>query len=147
MERAGELLDRTQTAFRILTASLTNPTLQTLEAELSPKLSAHRDAIRLNPKLFARVSALYTARDTLGLDPESKRLLWRYYKDFVRAGAKLSPGDKEKARKLNSELATLSTAFGQNTLKERSASSVFVDTRDELAGLSDTQISAAAAAA
>jgi peptidyl-dipeptidase Dcp len=147
MERTGELLDRTQTAFGVLTASLTNPTLQKLEAELSPKLAAHRDAIRLNPKLFARISALYEARDTLGLDAESKRLLWRYYKDFVRAGAKLSEEDKTKLRAFNAELAVLTTKFSQDVLKEVSASAVLVDNKEELAGLSDAQIASMAAAA
>ncbi|MBS0630599.1 MAG: M3 family metallopeptidase [Verrucomicrobia bacterium] len=147
MERSGELLNRTQRAFDILTASLTNPTLQKLEADLSPQLAAHSDAIKLNPKLFARVHALYEARDTLGLDPESKRLLWRYNKDFVRAGALLSEADKAKLRALNAELAVLSTRFSQNVLKEVAASAVLVDTRAELAGLTDAQIAAMAAAA
>ena len=147
MERAGELLDRTTTAFSILSASLTNPTLQKLEAELSPKLSAHRDAIRLNPKLFARVQALYDARDTLGLDAESKRLLWRYYKDFVRGGAKLSDEDKTKLKAINAELAVLTTKFSQDVLKEVDASAVMVDNQEELAGLTDAQIAAMASAA
>jgi peptidyl-dipeptidase Dcp len=147
MERTGELLDRTQTAFGILTGALTNPALQKLETELSPKLAAHSDAIRLNPKLFARVQALYDARETLGLDAESKRLLWRYYKDFVRGGAKLSEADKAKLKAINAELAVLSTKFAQNVLKEVCASAVLVDTREELAGLTDAQIAGMAAAA
>ena len=147
LERAGELLSRVNTIFSSLTGTNTNDTLQALQKSLSPQLAAHRDAINLNPALFARIDALYTARDTLGLDAESKRLLWRYYRDFVRAGAKLSAADKEKAKKLNAELATLSTTFGQNTLKERSASAVYVDTKEELAGWSEAEIAAAAAAA
>ena len=147
LERAGELYGRVGTIFSSLTGANTNDELQALQKALAPKFSAHSDAVRLNPKLFARIDALYAARDTLGLDAESQRLLWRYQRDFVRAGAKLSAADKDKLKKLNSELATLSTAFGQNTLKERSASSVYVDTREELAGLSDTEISTAAAAA
>jgi peptidyl-dipeptidase Dcp len=147
MERAGRLLDRTNNAFGILNASLTNPTLQKLEAELSPKLSAHRDAIRLNPALFARVQALYDARETLGLDAESKRVLWRYYKDFVRGGAKLAESDKTKLKALNAELAVLATKFSQSVLKEVGALAVLVDTRDELAGLTDAQITAMATAA
>lgn len=147
MERAGQLLERTERAFGILTASLTNPTLQKLEADLAPKLAAHNDAIRLNPKLFARIKALYDMRDTLGLDPESARVLWRYYKDFVRAGALLSEADKTKLRAYNAELATLHTKFTQNVLKEVAASAILVDTREELAGLTDAQIAAMATAA
>jgi peptidyl-dipeptidase Dcp len=147
MELSGKLLDRTSTAFGILTASLTNPTLQKLEADLSPKLAAHRDAIQLNPKLFARISALYDARESLGLDAESKRVLWRYYKDFVRAGAKLGGDDKTRLKALNSELAVLTTKFSQSVLKEVGASAVLVDSRDELAGLTDAQITTMANAA
>ena len=147
MERAGELLNRVNTIFSSLTSCNTNDELQALQKTLAPKLAAHNDAIRLNPALFARIDALYAARDTLGIDAESQRLLWRIQRDFVRAGAKLPAADKEKLKKLNTELATLQTTFAQNTLKERSASSVFADTREELAGLSDAEISTAAAAA
>jgi len=147
MERTGVLLGRANRAFGILTGALTNPNLQKLETELSPKFAAHRDAIRLNGPLFARIAALYEARATLGLDTESTRLLERYYKDFVRSGAKLSEADKTKLRALNAELARLSTQFSQNVLKEINGSAVIVDTRAELAGLSDAAINAAAAAA
>jgi len=102
LERSGRLLDRAQRTFSNLNACDTNPTRQKIEKEMAPKLSAHRDEIFLNPKLFARVRELYDKRDTLGLDPESAYLLERYYKDFVRAGAKLSAADKEKLKKINS---------------------------------------------
>ncbi len=147
MERSGQLLDRADRAFGILTASLTNPTLQKLEAELAPQLAAHTDAIRLNSALFARIQSLYDQRDALGLDAESKRLLWRYYRDFVRAGANLSEADKTRLKALNAELAALQTRFSQNVLKEINASAVLVDTREELAGLTEAQITTAAAAA
>jgi peptidyl-dipeptidase Dcp len=114
---------------------------------MAPKLSAHRDAIHLNGKLFARIQELYNNREKLGLDPESAYLLERYYKDFVRAGAKLSDPDKEKLKKINAELATLQTQFEQNVLKEKNASSIVVDRKEDLAGLSDNQMAALAAAA
>jgi peptidyl-dipeptidase Dcp len=147
LERTGRLLDRTQRTFSNLNAADTNPTRQKIESELAPKLSAHHDAILLNSKLFARIQKLYSNREKLGLDPESSYLLERYYKDFVRAGAKLSDSDKEKLRKINAELATLQTQFDQNVLKEKNASSIAVDRREDLAGLSDNQIAAASAAA
>ena len=75
-----------------------------LEAAVAPKLSAQRDAIFLNSALYARVQALYDQRNSLNLDPESKYLLERYYKDFVRAGAKLSEADKTKLKAMNAEL-------------------------------------------
>lgn len=147
LERSGETLERANRAFGILTGALTNPNLQKLETLMSPKFAAHRDSIRLNPALFARIAALYDVRASLALDPESDRLLERYYKDFVRSGAKLSESDKLKLKVLNAELAKLSTQFSQNVLKEINASAVIVDTREELAGLSDAAITAAAAAA
>jgi peptidyl-dipeptidase Dcp len=140
LERTGSLLDRAETTFSNLNSCNTNPELQKIEQEVAPKLSAHRDAIHLNGKLFARVKELYDNRDKLGLDPESAYLLERYYKDFVRAGAQLSDSDKEKLKKINAELATLQTQFEQNVLKEKNASSVVVDKKEDLAGLSDSQM-------
>ncbi|WP_438481779.1 M3 family metallopeptidase [Oleiharenicola lentus] len=147
LERSGELLSRAVRAFGIYTGSFTNLELQKLESQMAPRFSAHGDAIRLNPKLFARIAELHAKRDSLGLDAESNRLLDRYYKDYVRGGAKLSDADKAKLRALNTEIAKLSTQFSQNVLKEINASAVIVDTREELAGLSDAAIATAAAAA
>jgi peptidyl-dipeptidase Dcp len=147
LERTGRLLDRTERTFSNLNACNTNPTLQKIEKETAPKLSAHRDAIYLNGKLFARIQELYDKHDSLGLDPESAYLLERYYKDFVRAGAKLSDPDKEKLKKINAELAMLQTDFEQNVLKERNASSIVVDNKEDLAGLTDNQMASVIAAA
>lgn len=147
LERSGRLLGRVAAIFSNLNGTNTNPEMQKIQRDMAPKLSAHSDSIRLNAPLFARISSLYDARATLGLDAESLRLLERYYKDFVRAGAKLPEAGKARLRSLNSELATLGTTFAQNVLKERDASSVLVVTREELAGLSDHQINAAAAPA
>jgi peptidyl-dipeptidase Dcp len=147
LERTGRLLDRAQRTFSNLNACNTNPTLQEIDKEMAPKLAAHHDEIFLNSKLFARVQQLYDDRGKLGLDPESAYLLERYYKDFVRAGAKLSDADKEKLKKINAELATLRTQFEQNILKEKNASSVVVDHKEDLRGLSDNQVASVAAAA
>ena len=145
LERAGGVLRRVGAVFGALTSANTNPELQKIQRTLSPKLAAHSDAIRLNPALFARLSTLYTARGTLALDPESKRLLERYYKDFVRSGAQLSEPDKTRLRALNADLATLQTTFTQAVLKERDASSVLFAARTDLAGLTDSEIATAAA--
>jgi peptidyl-dipeptidase Dcp len=140
LEKTGRLLDRADRIFENMNACNTNPELQKIDKELAPKLSAHHDEIHLNAKLFARVQQLYANRDKLGLDPESAYLLERYYKDFVRAGAKLSDPDKEKLKKINGELATLQTDFEQNVLKEKNASSIVVDKKEDLAGLTGSQI-------
>ena len=140
LERTGRLLDRAYRTFSNLNACDTNPTRQKIDKEIAPKLAAHRDEIFLNPKLFARVKALYDKRNELGLDAQAAYLLERYYKDFVRAGANLSDVDKEKLKKINAELAMLQTQFEQNVLKERNASSVVVDKKEDLAGLTDDQM-------
>jgi peptidyl-dipeptidase Dcp len=147
MERSGQLLSRVGAVFGNLSGANTNPDMQALEKELSPQQSAHSDSIRLNEKLFARIKSLYDKRAKLKLDAESRFLLERYHTDFVRAGARLSGADKDKLRAYNKELATLQTTFAQNVLKEANAAALVVDTRAELAGMSDAAIDAAAATA
>lgn len=145
LERSGQLLTRVATTFSALQGANTNDTLDAIDREMSPKLAAHNDAVFLNAKLYQRVKTLYDKRAKLGLDAESKHLLERYHKDFVRAGARLSAEDKEKLKAFNSEIATMQTTFTQNVLKETNASALIVDTRAELAGMSDAAIDAAAA--
>src|ERR1051325_6075953 len=94
LEKMGQLFDRARRVFSNFTAANTNPNLQKIEKEMAPKFAAHTDTIRLNGQLFARIEGLYNERENLGLDVESKWLLERYYKDFVRAGARLSEEEK-----------------------------------------------------
>ena len=147
LERSGVILNRVNALFSNLAGANTNPTLEQVEADIAPKLAAHRDAILLNPALFARVQRLYAQRDALGLDAESRWLLERYHRDFVRGGAQLSDADKAKLKALNADIATAQTTFTQNVQKEKNADSVIVDTRAELAGLTESEIATAAAAA
>ncbi|MGH7939017.1 MAG: M3 family metallopeptidase, partial [Chthoniobacterales bacterium] len=147
MEKTGQLLERVDRIFSNLAGANTDPALLQIEKEMSPKLAAQRDAIFLNGPLFKRIETIYNQRDQLGLDPESKYLVERYYKDFVRAGAKLSDADKAKLKKMNAQLAELRTQFAQNVLKEKNAEGIVVDDKAKLAGLSDNEIDAAAAAA
>ncbi|MGZ8287813.1 MAG: M3 family metallopeptidase [Telluria sp.] len=144
MERSGQLLTRVATTFANLQGANTNDKLDAIDREMSPKLAAHSDAIFLNARLYQRVKALYDQREKLGLDAESKHLLDRYNKDFVRAGARLSAVDKEKLKSLNGEIAVLQTNFTQNVLKETNALGLVVDTREELAGMTDAAINTAA---
>src|SRR5579875_3260898 len=116
MERSGQLLTRVMLVFSGVTQANNNPTLQKIqEAEAAP-LAAQSDYINLNPKLFARVQAGYDKRATLGLDPESMRLLEWDYLPFVKAGAKLNDADKTKLKKLNEEESVLETAFTNKLL-------------------------------
>ena len=147
MERSGQMLARVAAVFSNLQTANTNDTLDAVDREMSPKLAAHNDAIYLNPALFQRVKALHDKRATLGLDAESKHLLERVYKEFVRAGANLSAADKDKLKKYNAEIASLQSDFAQRVLKEANASALIVDTRAELAGFSDAEINAAASEA
>ncbi|MDW2982820.1 M3 family metallopeptidase [Rhodanobacter sp. KK11] len=147
LERSGQILSRTSTVFFSLVGVDTNDARKALQAEYAPKLAAHRDAISLDPALFARIQQLYDTRDSLGLDAEGVRLIERYHTGFVRAGAKLSDADKAQLKAINGELAKLGTQFSQNVLAEVNDSAVVVDTKEELAGLTDEQIGAAAAAA
>jgi len=132
MQRSGQLLNRAYRVFSAMTSANTNDELESIRSEMAPKFSAHRDKIRLNGKVFARVQALHEQRDSLELDPESYRLIEETYRDFVRAGAQLSDEEKEKLKAMNAELASLQTKFSQNVLKEVNASAVVVDGRDEL---------------
>jgi peptidyl-dipeptidase Dcp len=147
MERSGQLLNRVSTVFYNLVGANTNDTLNALDKELAPKLAAHSDKIRLNEKLYKRIKTLYDKRDKLHLDPESAYLLKRYHTDFVRAGAQLSSKDKITLKAYNAKIAALQTQFSQNVLKEANASALVVDSREELAGMSDKAIDVAAAEA
>ena len=144
METSGALLDRVSTVFFSLTSANTNDEMEKIRSEMAPKLSAHSDQILLNGKLFHRVKTIYEQRDQLGLDKESKRLVEKYYTDFIRSGANLSSEEKESLKKINGEMAVLQTTFSQNVLKEVNALAVVVDSKDELDGLSDVSIEAAA---
>jgi len=147
MERSGQVLDRVARVFFAMVSANTNDDLEAIRSEMAPLLSAHNDQILLNSALFARVEAIYQQRDELELDAESYRLIDETYKNFIRSGAQLSDADKETLKSINAELATLQTSFSQNVLNEVNASAVIVDNREELAGLSDSKIEAAAEAA
>jgi peptidyl-dipeptidase Dcp len=144
MEKSGQLLMRVNATFGNLTASNTNPELEKVQTEMAPKLSAHSDAIFLDAKLFARVKKLYDQRASLGLDPESLRLLERYHTLFVRAGAQLSDADKKHLTQLNEHISTLTTEFRQTVLKGVNAGAVLVEDRAQLEGMSPEQIAVAA---
>ncbi len=147
LEKSGRLLDRISSVFSNLNASNTNPEILKIASEMAPKRSAHRDAILLDPVLFARFDAVYQKRAALKLDPESLQLLARTHTEFVRAGAKLSDADKTRLRQLNEQIASLTTRFQQNVLKATKDSAVVVDNVNDLDGLSPEQIGAAAEAA
>ena len=147
MERSGRLLTRVSSVFANLTWANTNPEMEALDLTLAPQLAAHADAVMLNATLFRRIQSLYDRRAGSSLDPESIRLIERYRTDFVRAGATLAEADKAMLKSMNGEIASLSAIFSQNVLKEINASTLIVETRAELDGLSPAEIAAASDAA
>lgn len=147
MEQSGQTLSRAMRVFFNLVGTDTNDTRRQLQADYSAKFAAHRDAIALNPALFERIDTLYEQRESLGLDAEGVRLIERYHTSFVRSGAALDDEQKARMKEINAEAANLGTQFSQNVLAEVNDSAVVVDTREELDGLTEAQISAAADAA
>src|SRR5690606_11872347 len=118
LERSGQTLGRATRVFFNLVGTDTNDARRKLQADYSAKFAAHRDAIALNPALFARIQTLYNRRDALGLDAEGVRLIERYHTSFVRSGAALDEAQKARMKQINAELAELGTRFSQNVLAE-----------------------------
>ncbi len=147
MERAGRLLDRVSAVFHGLASAHTNDELLKLERELSPKLAAHGNTIRLNDSLFARIDTLWQQRETLGLDPEQARVLERYHTNFRRSGAGLDKAKKDRLAEIGERLATLGTTFSQHVLADEQSWTLTLDGEEDLAGLPDFLRTAAEEAA
>ncbi len=137
LEKSGDLLSRSLQVFGALSSAHTNDDLQAIDEAMAPKLAAQKDAIYLNENLFQRFKTLYNKRESLDLDPESKKLLENYYEDFKIAGANLSAEDKEKLKEYNSKLATLTTQFGKTLLAANNAGAVTFTNKEDLAGVSE----------
>ncbi|MBV8971093.1 MAG: M3 family metallopeptidase [Sphingomonadaceae bacterium] len=146
MERAGDALTRAQTLFfGVWSSNLKTPEVAAVETEMAPKLSAFGDAITQNPKLFARIDAVYASPDKAKLTPEQQRLVWVYWKRFTQQGAKLSPADKKTFAANNERLAVLYAKFAQNELADEENYILVLDRPEQLKGLSQAQVAAAAA--
>jgi peptidyl-dipeptidase Dcp len=147
MERSGALLDRGAKAFFAVVGANTNDTLQKIQDAISPKLAAHRDAIYLNDQLYQRVRGVYDRLEGSTLSAEQKRLVERYNRDFVRAGAQLSETDKTRMRAINQELSKLGTDFSNKLLAGTKVGALVVNSRSDLDGLTEAEITTAAEAA
>lgn len=147
LEHAGELLDRVTTVMFNLMSAETCDELEAIAEKLMPELSEHSNNISLNEKLFRRIKQVYDVRDRLTLTPEERQLLEKTYDGFVRNGANLSDTDKETFRKLSMELSTLTLRFSQNHLKETNNYELHLTAEEELKGLPESAIEAAAHAA
>lgn len=144
LEKSGQLLAQVNFIFMNQQAANTSDSINAIAEEIAPELSAHNDAIYLNDKLFERVKTVYDNRANENLDTEQQMVLQQYYNAFIRGGANLSPEDKEKLKKINSELAVLSLKFGDNQLKETNAYRLVIDNKKDLSGLPEGVVSAAA---
>ena len=144
LETSGQMLGRVSRVFYALTGANTTEGLDKIDTEVSPKLSAHSDAINLDPRLFARVKAVYDKRASMSMTPEDARLLERTYEQMVHAGAMLTEQQRGQVKAINTELSTLTTQFAQALRTATNSQPLIVDTKEELAGLSDADIKAAA---
>ena len=147
LELSGRLYNRVASVFFAQASAHTNDKIQKLQQDLSLDLASHEDAILLDVELYERILELYRERDTLSLNDESKRLLEQTYTNFVRAGAALNPEQQHKMKGLNAEIAILETSFSQNVLNEANELAIVVKSREELIGLSESRINAAASEA
>ena len=144
LDQSGELLRKVRGTFGPLSSGSATDETRALQKELSPVFSAHNDDIYLNPALFAKVKAVYDNKENLTLTPEEKTVLQNIYDRFVDGGALLSDEQKEELRKLNTELSMLQLQFGQNLTHETNKTFVTVDKVEELDGLPQANIDAAA---
>ena len=144
LENSGRLLQKVSRVFYNLHSAHTTDEIQRISREIAPQLSRHRDDIYLNEDLYKKVKSVYNAREKAGLNPEQNKLLEEYYKDFVRGGADLPANKKAEFREINQELALLTVQFGDNVLKEDNAFELVIDKEEDLIGLPEAVIAAAA---
>lgn len=143
-EKSGSLLNRVTTVFGNLLSAETNDTLQEIAKKVMPLLSEHSNNITLNEKLFSRIKSVYEQKDKLHLSTEQRQLLNNSYKEFIRNGANLTEAAKEKFRELNKRLSLLTLQFSENSLKETNDYQLVLTEEEQLAGLPESAINAAA---
>lgn len=144
MQLAGQRYGRVMTLFGVMTGNMNTPAYQALDREWSPKFAAASDAITFDPKLFARIEAVYAARATL--DPQQQRLVTRTYDSYVRQGAKLTPAQKVQLSAYNQELASAFSDFSRRLLADENKAILVTDAA-QLAGIPDSVRAVAKAAA
>ncbi|MWV28369.1 M3 family metallopeptidase [Aurantiacibacter rhizosphaerae] len=147
MERSGQVFARAYGAFSQVVSANINDTIAATDEALAPQVAAMNDSIYLNPKLFARVKAVYDNRAAMAMTPEDAMLLETYYADFVHSGAELGDAQQAELRQINERLSSLSAQISQRITTGQNNAAIFVNDRAMLSGLSDGQIEAAAAAA
>ena len=144
LERSGKLLDKVSSAFFNVLNAEADDEMMDISQRVSPKLSESSNNIYLNEKLFARVKSVYDRKEELHLPTEDARLLEETFEAFSVRGAALGPENKEKYRRLSSELSLLSLTFDQNALKDKNRYELLLTKEDELEGLPESIREAAA---
>ncbi len=146
-DKSGKLLTKVSNVFFNITESNTNDQVQAISRELNPLLSKHGDEIGMNAKLFTRIKTIYDKRNEMKLDVQQIRVIEKIYRDFERVGANLSKDKQEELKKLNAELSMLELQFNENLLAENKGFQLTIDKKEDLAGLPQGSIDAAATAA
>lgn len=147
-DKSGKVLTRVSKVFFNMTEAQTSDQLQSIATKVSPLLSKHNDDVSMNPKLFARIKAIYDKRNELKLDAQQVRVVEKYYRDFERRGANLPKDQQDQLRKINEELSMLSLKFGDNLLAETNKNfKLVVENKADLDGLPADVVSAASEAA
>ncbi|MBN9294116.1 MAG: M3 family metallopeptidase [Flavobacteriia bacterium] len=144
MAFSGMELERISSVFFNLHSAETNDELEKIAQEAAPKLSEFANDITLNPGLFQRIKAVYDKKEELNLSPEQQTLLDTTYKSFVRNGALLDEEAKQKLRALDAELSVLKLKFGENLLADQNAYRLHLTKKEDLEGLPQGVIEAAA---
>ncbi|RZJ49634.1 MAG: M3 family peptidase [Flavobacterium sp.] len=147
LELSGKTITRIREIFEIFSSNIFTPEFGIVETEMSPKLSELSDKMYQNHKLFSRIETIYNSEEYKNLNSEQQRLVWWYYTNFVREGAKLDNAGKEKVAKINQELALLFTKFSQNLLVEEQNQFIELKSEQDFDGLPDEIKNAAIAEA
>jgi peptidyl-dipeptidase Dcp len=147
LEQAGQDVDRVSSVFYNQLSAQTSDELQALAADFGAKSANFSSDVSLDPRVFARVRAVWDARDSLGLKGEKARLLDDTYTGFVRNGALLSDNEKGELRAIDEALAKLTPDFQHNVLKATNAFTLWVEDEADLAGLPEGAVKAAKLAA
>jgi peptidyl-dipeptidase Dcp len=147
LEFAGMTLSQISSIFFNLNHADTNETIQKTAREVSPLLTEFHNDIWLNPELFRKVKYVWENADRTALRPDQEKLLDDTYSFFVRKGARLSDEDKEKYRKISTELSKLSLEFGEHVLAETNDFKLHVTDKSRLSGLPEGVLEQAAALA
>jgi peptidyl-dipeptidase Dcp len=145
LERTGHTFNRVSAIYNVWSSTMSTDDFQAVEREMQPKLAAFSDKIYQNVPLFARIQAVYASMGSL--TPVQQRLCWHYFKNFVRAGAKLDAPAKLRVAQINERLATLFANFSQNLLADEADYALYLKSEEDLAGLPEPLRAAAHAAA